>query len=646
MIDHSTIDRIMNASEISEVVGEFVSLKKRGVNLLGLCPFHNEKTPSFTVSPTKGIFKCFGCGKGGNAVSFLMEHEHVSYPEALKYLAKKYHIEVEETEETAEEIQQKNERESMMVVTAFAQKYFTRILLDHEEGQAVGLSYFKERGYRREAIDLFQLGYSLEARDGFTKEALKNGFKLDYLTKSGLSIQSSDWSFDRFAGRVIFPIHSLSGRVIGFGGRTLRSDKKVAKYLNSPESEIYHKSNSLYGIYFAKNAIAKADKCYLVEGYTDVLSMHQSGVENVVASSGTSLTEDQVRMIRRFTRNVSIIYDGDEAGLKASLRGIDIILEQGMHVRVVPLPEGEDPDSFAKGRSSSELLEFIEKNEQDFISFKARLLSKGIGNDPVKRANLISEVVRSVAVIPDQIERSLYLSECARILKIEESLLFAEATRVRKRQWDQKRRRGDYYPPEPKASAPKQIDSSNEILYFAEEKEIIRMMLIYGEEVLAEVQESPKDDLVPLTVIGFVMQEFESDPLDFQSDIYRKMFEMVRENWGKENFHYQNFFINHPDPAISQETADLLSPGYELSKIHAKGGAYIQTEASVLKEVVPEYINAFRNRQVKRIMVEIEKKIEKLQKEGDIDEIMILLEQKKNLDQFRKQISKDLKRII
>ena len=646
MIDHSTIDRIMNAAEISEVVGEFVSLKKRGVNLLGLCPFHNEKTPSFTVSPAKGIYKCFGCGKGGNSVSFLMEHEHVSYPEALKYLAKKYHIEVEEKEETAEEIQQKNERESMMVVTAFAQKYFTRLLINDEEGQAVGLSYFKERGYRREAIDLFQLGYSLEARDGFTKEALKNGYKLDYLTKAGLSIQSGDRSFDRFAGRVIFPIHSLSGRIIGFGGRTLRTDKKIAKYLNSPESEIYHKSNSLYGIYFAKNAIAKADKCYLVEGYTDVLSMHQSGVENVVASSGTSLTEDQVRMIRRFTRNVSIIYDGDEAGLKASLRGIDIILEQGMHVRVVPLPEGEDPDSFAKERSSTELLEYIEKNEQDFISFKTQLLLEGTSNDPVKRANLISEVVRSVAVIPDQIERSLYLSECSRILKVEESLLFAEATRVRKRKWEQNRRKGDYYSPEPKVSAPQQKDNNKDVLYFAEEKEIIRMMLIYGDEVLTEVQANPKADPVPLTVIGFFMQEFESDPLDFQSDIYSKMFAMVQENWGKDTFHHQNFFTNHLDPAISQEAANLLSPGYELSKIHQKGGAYIQTEESMLKEVVPEYINAFRSRQVKRIVAEIDEEIGRLQKEGSLDEVMMLLEQKKNLDEFRKQISKDLKRII
>ncbi len=646
MIDHSTIDRIMNAAEISEVVGDFVSLKKRGVNLLGLCPFHNEKTPSFTVSTTKGIFKCFGCGKGGNSVNFLMEHEHISYPEALKVLAKKYHIEVEEKEETAEEIQQKNERESLMVATAYAQKYFSRTLLDHEEGQAIGLSYFKERGYRREIIDLFQLGYSLEARDGFTKEALKNGYKIDYLTKAGLSIQSADRVFDRFAGRVIFPIHSISGRVNGFGGRTLRTDKKIAKYLNSPESEIYHKSSSLYGIFFAKNAIAKEDKCYLVEGYTDVLSMHQSGIENVVASSGTSLTEDQVRMIRRFTRNVSIIYDGDEAGLKASLRGIDIILEQGMHVRVVPLPEGEDPDSFAKERSSSELLSFIEKNEQDFISFKAKLLSEGVGHDPVKKANLISEVVRSVAVIPDRIERSLYLSECARILNIEENLLFAEATTIRKRKWEQNRKRSDYYAPSLKPKAPKAQEQVIEGRLLAEEKEIIRLMLTYGDEVLTEIQLSPKDDPIPVTVIEFFLQEFESDPLDFQSDTYRRIFEEFQENWGHQGFHYQNFFINHQDPTLSQEAVNLLSPGYELSKIHQKGGAYIRTESSMLKEVVPESIISFRNRQVKRIIKDLENEIQRLQNEGDIAGITTLLEQKRNLDDFRKQISKDLRRII
>lgn len=646
MIDHSTIDRIMNTVEITDVVGDFVSLKKRGVNLLGLCPFHNEKTPSFTVSPTKGIYKCFGCGKGGNAVNFLMEHEHITYPEALKTLAKRYHIEIEETEETAEEIQQKNERESLMVVSAFAQKWFSRTLFDHEEGRAIGLSYFKERGFRREVMDLFQLGYSLEGRDAFSQEALKNGYKKDYLVKTGLSIESSDRIFDRFAGRVIFPIHSLSGRVIGFGGRTLRTDKKIAKYLNSPESDIYHKSSSLYGIYFAKNAIAKADKCYLVEGYTDVLSMHQSGVENVVASSGTSLTEDQVRMIRRFTRNVSIIYDGDEAGLKASLRGIDIILEQGMHVRVVPLPEGEDPDSFARGRSSSELLAFIDKNEEDFISFKARLLSEEGSRDPVKRANMIQEVVRSIAVIPDRIERSLYLSECARILKVEENLLFTEAARIRRRQWEQNRKREDYYTPELKSPAPPQAGSKKEIRYLAEEKEIIRLMLNFGDEVITEIQSSPKEDPIPVTVIGFFLQEFETDPLDFQSELYGKIFEEYRKNWGQEGFHYQLFFTNHPDPEISQEAVDLLSPGYELSKIHKKGGAYIRTESSMLKEVVPEAIISFRGKQVKRLVTEIDGEIKRLHQEGDNEGVMVLLEQRKNLDEFRKQLSKDLKRII
>lgn len=646
MIDHSTIDRIMNTAEITEVIGDFVSLKKRGVNLLGLCPFHNEKTPSFTVSPSKGIYKCFGCGKGGNVVNFLMEHEHVSYPEALKYLAKKYNIEIEETEETAEDIQQKNERESMMVVTAYAQSYFNRTLLDSEEGQAVGLSYFKERGFGRDIIDKFQLGYALEKRDAFALEARKNGYKLNYLVKSGLVIEKNDRQFDRFAGRVIFPIHSLSGRVIGFGGRTLRTDPKMAKYLNSPESDIYHKSQSLYGIYLARNSVAKADKCFLVEGYTDVLSMHQSGIENVVASSGTSLTEDQVRLIRRFTRNVTIIYDGDAAGIKASLRGIDIILEQGMHVRVVPLPDGEDPDSFAHKQSSSEFLAFIEKHEEDFISFKARLLSAGIGNDPVKRAGLISDVVRSVAAIPDRLERSLYLTECSRILKVEEDILFAEAAKIRRRQWEQKRRRGDYYPPEQKITAAKQQSRQKENVFFAEEKELIRLMLIYGDQIITEIQPTPKDEAIKVTVIEFILQEFESDPLDFHVVAYQKIFRIIQENWDKPDFHFQNTFVNHSDPEISQTAVDILSPGYELSRIHKKGGAYIRTENSMLKEVVPETIISLRSRQVKRLVADIDREIESLQKEGDIDGIMVLLEQKKNLDELRLQISSDLHRII
>ncbi|HRW63730.1 MAG TPA: DNA primase, partial [Bacteroidales bacterium] len=359
----------------------------------GLCPFHNEKTPSFTVSPSKGIYKCFGCGKGGNSVNFIMEHEHLGYPEALKYLAKKYNIEVVEKEQTVEEIQQQNERESLLIVSKFANSYFQENLHKSDEGRAIGLSYFKERGFRDEIIKKFELGYSPEKRDALTSWAQKSGYKLEFLEKSGLSIISETGQYDRFRGRVMFPIHGLSGNVIGFGGRILKTDAKTAKYLNSPESEIYHKSQVLYGMFYAKQSITQNDKCYLVEGYTDVISMHQSGIENVVASSGTSLTVEQIRLIKRFTPNVTIIYDGDAAGIKASLRGIDLVLEQGLNVRVLLLPDGEDPDSFAKSHSASELLDFIRKNEEDFITFKTRLLSEEAKNDPVKKANLISDIV-------------------------------------------------------------------------------------------------------------------------------------------------------------------------------------------------------------------------------------------------------------
>ena len=514
MIDKATIDRIMQTADITEVIGDFVSLKKRGVNYLGLCPFHNEKTPSFTVSPSKGIYKCFGCSKGGNVVNFIMDHEHLTYPEALKYIAGKYHIEVDEREETPEEIKQKNERESLLILSAYAQKYFSRVLIDDLQGQAVGLSYLKERGVRRDTIDKFQLGYSLDKRDAFTTEAGKNGYKKEFLVKTGLTIEKGDYLYDRFWGRVMFPIHSLSGRVIGFGGRTLKTDPKAAKYLNSPESEIYHKSSSLYGLYFARQSMVRKDKCFLVEGYTDVLSFYQSGIENVVASSGTALTEDQIRLIRRFTRNVTIIYDGDPAGIKASLRGIDLVLEQGMHVRVVPLPEGEDPDSFARSHSSKELLEYISGNEQDFITFKTRLLSENTGNDPVKRANLISEVVRSVAQIPDQIERSVYLQECSRQMGVSEEILFAETAKTRRRGREQSRRNRDYRPRETSSSAPKQVTAVQKEEARAEEKEIIRLMLLYGDEILYESQAEPKDEPTPVKVSEFFLEEFNNDQLN------------------------------------------------------------------------------------------------------------------------------------
>ena len=389
MIDQLTIQRILDAADITDVVSGFVTLRRRGVNMLGLCPFHNEKTPSFTVSPSKGIFKCFGCGKGGNVVNFIMEHESLSYPEALKWLARKYSIEVVETEETEEQKQLKDDRESMMIVSAFAGKYFMRNLWEESEGRAVGLSYFRERGFRDDVLRKFEAGYSPDGKAPFTETAQKQGYRMEYLEKTGLTIRRDDWVRDRFAGRIIFPVHNLAGRIIAFGGRNLKNDPKAAKYLNSPESEIYHKSRELYGIFQARREMARAEKCYLVEGYTDVLSLHQAGIENVVASSGTALTSDQIRLIKRFTNNITIIFDGDEAGIKASLRGIDLVLEEGMNVIVLLLPDGEDPDSFAKKKGAQGFSEYVAENETDFIRFKTSLLMKDAEKDPIVRSRRI-----------------------------------------------------------------------------------------------------------------------------------------------------------------------------------------------------------------------------------------------------------------
>ena len=425
MIDQPTIDRITDAAQIQDVVGDYVTLRKRGVNLLGLCPFHNEKTPSFTVSPAKGIFKCFGCGKGGNSVHFIMEHEQISYYEALKYLARKYNIEVEERELSPEEMAVRNDRESMLLVNEFAQKHFTNTLLHHIDGKAIGLSYFRERGFRDDIITKFQLGYSLELRDAFTQAAMKAGYNKDYLIKTGLTIEGDNhYLGDRFRGRVMFPVHTLSGKVVAFGGRILKKDDKMAKYVNSPESEIYHKSNELYGIYFAKQAIVKQDRCFLVEGYTDVISMHQSGIENVVASSGTSLTPGQIRLIHRFTENVTVIYDGDAAGIKASIRGIDLLLEEGLNIKVLLLPDGDDPDSFARKHNASDFIEYVQQNSSDFIRFKTNLLLADAGNDPVKRAGLVLDIVRSISIIPNTAIRGEYVKECSTLLNVEEQMLY------------------------------------------------------------------------------------------------------------------------------------------------------------------------------------------------------------------------------
>ena len=431
MIDQHTIDRIIEAANIVEVVSDFVTLRRRGVNYVGLCPFHDEKTPSFSVSPARGICKCFSCGKGGNSVHFIMEHEQVSYYEALKYLARKYNIEIQERQLSEEEKQRKSDRESMLIVNDFAQKFFTTNLLENVEGRSIGLAYFRERGFGEDIIKKFGLGYSPEKRDALAQEAVKKGYKKDYLLKTGLCIESQQGAlYDRYKGRVIFPIHSLSGKVIAFGGRILKKDEKAAKYVNSPESEVYHKSDVLYGIYHAKQAIVKNDFCYLVEGYTDVLSMHQAGIENVVASSGTSLTPGQIRLIHRFTNNITVLYDGDAAGIKASLRGIDLILQEGLNIKVVLLPDGDDPDSFSKKQSAADFTAYIRAHETDFIRFKTNLLLEGAGNDPIKRATLIGDIVRSIAIIPDNILRTIYVQDCARLLSVDEKMLMREVNNI------------------------------------------------------------------------------------------------------------------------------------------------------------------------------------------------------------------------
>ena len=482
MIDQPTIDRILDAANIVDVVSEFVTLRKRGINYVGLCPFHTDKTPSFYVSPAKNICKCFACGEGGTAVHFIMKHEQLNYFDALRYLAKKYNIEIQERELTDKEKQRKSDRESMLIVNSWAQQYFTTQLYEHVEGKTVGLRYFAERGFREDTIRKFQLGYSLDKRDALYKEATKNGYKKEFLEKTGLVIAYDNGGVnDRFRGRVIFPVHTLSGKVVAFGGRVLKKDEKTAKYVNSPESEIYHKSNELYGIYFAKQAIVKEDRCFLVEGYTDVISMHQAGIENVVASSGTALTQGQIRLIHRFTSNITVLYDGDAAGIKAALRGIDLLLEDGMNVKVVLLPDGEDPDSFARKHNASQFSEFIKQSETDFIRFKTRLLLDDAGTDPIKRSALITDIIRTVAIIPDNIARSIYIRECSAMMEIDEQVLLNEVNKIRLSKEERQNMQGQATPP-----------VSNTMSMIPEYPDLPGYQPVAGDSFL------PPDDTVPL----------------------------------------------------------------------------------------------------------------------------------------------------
>lgn len=601
MIDQATVEKIFDAAQIVEVVSDYVTLKKKGVNYTGLCPFHHEKTPSFIVSPAKGIFKCFGCGKGGNPVNFVMEHEQLPYIDALKFLAKKYNIEVKERELSADEVREQNERSSMLVVTEWAANFFHEQLLHADEGIAIGLSYFRERGFHDHTIKKFMLGYSPEKRTALTDEAQKSGFKLDYLKKSGLTIENDrGYKFDRFAGRVMFPIHDLSGKPIGFGGRVMKKTDETAKYLNSPESEIYHKSKTLYGLFLAKKAMVQQDCCYLVEGYTDVISMHQSGIENVVASSGTSLTTEQIRLIKRFTSNVTVLYDGDAAGIKASIRGIDMLLEEGLNIKVLLLPDGEDPDSFARKHSATEFIDFIKQHQTDFVLFKCRLLMEDAKNDPIKRATLIGDIVRSIALIPDTLIRSVYIKESATLLEISEQVLYTETNKLRRSKAEQKT-------PEPEAPVPGQqtpdaakVSSLTPVGSMTEqqEKELIRLMLKYGNEVIYEFDDESGGEKQAVHLTEFVLSEIEIDGLNFSNPVYRQIFEEIELHFKKGTALNEQFYTQHPDPEIVKAAVDLLSTPYELSRIWTKNGIVVETEDTRLRLVVSQALTTFKSRKI------------------------------------------------
>lgn len=670
MITQQTIDKVFEASRVEEVIGEFVQLKKTGSNFKGLSPFTDEKTPSFVVSPVKQIWKDFSTGKGGNSISFLMEHEHFSYPEAIRWLAKKYNIEIEETEQSDEQKEQMNERESMFLVSKFAKDYFHDVLLNTQQGRAIGLSYFKERGFREETIEKFDLGYCKDEWDNFTNAALKKGYDLKYLKATGLTIVkeggTTEKKFDRFKGRVMFPIHSMSGRILGFGGRILTNDKKAAKYLNSPESDIYHKSKILYGLYQAKKDIAKQDNCFLVEGYTDVISFHQSGIENVVASSGTALTPDQIRLINRLTKNITVLFDGDAAGIRASLRGIDLILGQGMNVRVVTFPDGEDPDSFAKAHSTAELKQYLEDKSQDFIEFKVSLLMKDAKNDPVKKAGLIRDIVTSISKIPDGIQREVYVQECARIMDISEQVLFNELAQliskgnVKKQSSvfnqeastdtatssgrGQQGGRGMSLVKNQKQGPPK-VDS-----LFLLEKEIIRILLLYGNEEIdfidwIEVEgKNGKIELEKEIYTNQISKELylnlQEDEIEFTNEIFKKIyFELIHQLNQQEKIAIDKL-ITHVDNEVANMVTTILmdEEKYFLSDWSRKEVTVTETVKILPKLVTDAILN------LRRVL--IEKKIGGILEDVKTNNSLPDLEEISNYTNLKRRIFEKLNRVI
>ena len=658
MIGKSTIDQVYETARLEEVIGDFVQLKKSGTNFKGLSPFTDERSPSFMVSPVKQIWKDFSSGKGGNVVAFLMEHEHFTYPEAIKYLAKKYNIEIEETERTDEQKEEANERESMYLVSEYAQGYFSKVLWESELGKAIGLSYFKERGFTDETIKKFNLGYCLDQWDGFTMAALDKGYKLNYLSKTGLTIIKEDTSnpnnskkFDRFKARVMFPIHSMSGRVLGFGGRILTNDKKAAKYLNSPESDIYHKSKVLYGIYQAKQAIAKEDNCYLVEGYTDVIQFHQRGIHNVVASSGTALTSEQIRLVNRLTKNITVLFDGDAAGLRASLRGIDLILEQGMNVKVCTFPEGEDPDSFAKNNSLEEVQEYLNSNSKDFIQFKANLLAEQAAGDPIKRADTVRDIINSIAKIPDAIKREIYIQECANIMQVSEGVLFSTLAQIGKKgvadATKKEKQEKKAFEVVKNEVATEKVDVQYEL-----ERKIIEILLLYGkeEQVFEDLvlKENDEGDLIlepaslEIKVYEKIFLDLQDDEIELANEKFRNIYlKLIAELNEKEDFAVSTFISDLDQDMVSEVSSILMEEEKYVLHDWARKEIYPKGKETVIAQLVSETILTLRCFLIKKRMSSLQKDTEDKQEDNreTLEEIM-------NYLQLNKLLNKKLNRVF
>ncbi len=656
MISKATIDTVFETARVEEVIGDFVQLKRAGSNFKGLSPFSDERSPSFMVSPAKGIWKDFSSGKGGNAVAFLMEHSHFTYPESIRYLAKKYNIEIEETEQTDEEKANTDVRESMYLVSEFAKEYFHNILLHSEEGKAIGLSYFKERGFTNETIKKFSLGYSPETWDALTKEALGKGYKLEFLEGTGLTIPKEDRPFDRFKGRVMFPIQSMSGRILGFGGRILGNDKKSAKYLNSPESDIYHKSKVLYGIFQAKQAIAKQNNCYLVEGYTDVIQFNQAGIENVVASSGTALTPDQIRLINRLTKNITVLFDGDAAGLRASVRGIDLILEEGMNVKVCAFPDGEDPDSFAKKTPYEELVKYLEENSKDFIQFKASLLMNDAKNDPIKKADLIRDMVVSISKIPDRIQREIYIQECSRIMDISEQVLISTLAQLVKKDISdigKKQKQEQKAFEVVKNEEPPQVQKID-ILYGLERK-IIEILLLYGnrteefEDVLLKANEEGEiENFIEKKVCKVYQRIFlslQEDEVELANPLFRDIFNnLIAFFHQNESFSIEQYLM-HLQPEFAQEVTDILMED-ERVVLHNWEGQNIfpKTKNDTISQYVSETILTLRWYLVDKIIEEIKGSVSTEPDSDNMEPLSMAIDYYKLINSFSKKLGRVMSR--